>query len=59
MRRALLPPPADPEAAKFEQKLVEKLKYARDVLQSIKMAQGNAGKESISPDEIASTADIQ
>jgi cell cycle serine/threonine-protein kinase CDC5/MSD2 len=39
MRRALLPPPSDPEAAKFEQKLIDKLKYARDVLHSIINAQ--------------------
>jgi len=52
MRRALLPAPADPETAKFEQKLVEKLKFAKDVLYSIKHAQENGGKSSTAPEEL-------
>ncbi|KAF7968335.1 hypothetical protein HWV62_30957 [Athelia sp. TMB] len=38
MAQALQPPVADPEQAKFNQKLVEKLKYCKEVLASIRTA---------------------
>ncbi|KAI0266184.1 Pkinase-domain-containing protein [Gloeopeniophorella convolvens] len=43
MARALLPPSADPEQAKFAQRLVDKLKYCKEVLLSIRNASASAG----------------
>jgi cell cycle serine/threonine-protein kinase CDC5/MSD2 len=45
MRDALNPPVADPEQAKFNQKLVDKLKYCKEVLASIRNASANQGSE--------------
>ncbi len=42
MARALLPPPSDPEEAKFTQRLVDKLKYCKEVLLSIRNASASA-----------------
>ncbi len=38
MARALLPPSTDPEQAKFAQRLLDKLKYCKEVLLSIRNA---------------------
>jgi cell cycle serine/threonine-protein kinase CDC5/MSD2 len=38
MARALLPPSTDPEQAKFVQRLLDKLKYCKEVLLSIRNA---------------------
>lgn len=45
MAQALQPPVADPEQAKFNQKLVEKLKYCKEVLASIRNASAQGGLE--------------
>ncbi|KIJ59921.1 hypothetical protein HYDPIDRAFT_177620 [Hydnomerulius pinastri MD-312] len=46
MAQALLPPVSDPEEAKFNQRLVDKLKYCKEVLMSIRNASANqAGEE--------------
>ena len=39
MLRSLSAPPVDPEVARYESKLLEKLKYAKEVLHTIKVAQ--------------------
>jgi cell cycle serine/threonine-protein kinase CDC5/MSD2 len=60
MAQALKPPVADPEQAKFNQKLIDKLKYCKEVLASIQTASaaqmtedenanGNLGVESAIP----------
>lgn len=41
MAQALQPPVADPEQAKFQQRLVDKLKYCKEVLASIRNASAN------------------
>lgn len=41
MAQALQPPVADPEQAKFQQRLVDKLKYCKEVLTSIRNASAN------------------
>ncbi|KAH0826735.1 hypothetical protein J3R83DRAFT_5140 [Lanmaoa asiatica] len=43
MALALQPPLADPEQAKFQQRLVDKLKYCKEVLTSIRNASASAG----------------
>jgi hypothetical protein len=45
MAQALNPPVADPEKAKFNQKLVDKLKYCKEVLASIRNASANQGSD--------------
>lgn len=45
MAQALRPPVADPEQAKFNQKLVDKLKYCKEVLTSIRNASTTQGVE--------------
>jgi cell cycle serine/threonine-protein kinase CDC5/MSD2 len=45
MAQALKPPVADPEQAKFNQKLVDKLKYCKEVLASIRNASANQASE--------------
>ena len=42
MARALLPPSSDPEQAKFAQRLLDKLKYCKEVLLSIRNASAGA-----------------
>jgi hypothetical protein len=42
MARALLPPSTDPEQAKFAQRLLDKLKYCKEVLLSIRNASAGA-----------------
>jgi cell cycle serine/threonine-protein kinase CDC5/MSD2 len=42
---SLAPPSSDPDQAKFDQRLVDKLKYCRDVLVSIKNASEDQGAE--------------
>jgi len=42
MARALLPPSTDPEQAKFAQRLLDKLKYCKEVLLSIRNASASA-----------------
>jgi len=41
MAQALQPPVADPDQAKFNQRLVDKLKYCKEVLMSIRNASAN------------------
>jgi hypothetical protein len=41
MTLSLQPPVADPEQAKFNQRLVDKLKYCKEVLTSIRNASAN------------------
>jgi len=43
MARALLPPSTDPEQAKFAQRLLDKLKYCKEVLLSIRNASAGSG----------------
>jgi cell cycle serine/threonine-protein kinase CDC5/MSD2 len=43
MARALLPPSTDPEQAKFAQRLLDKLKYCKEVLLSIRNASAGTG----------------
>lgn len=43
MARALLPPPTDREQAKFAQRLLDKLKYCKEVLLSIRNASAGIG----------------
>ena len=43
MARALLPPSTDAEQAKFAQRLLDKLKYCKEVLLSIRNASAGAG----------------
>jgi hypothetical protein len=43
MARALLPPSTDPEQAKFAQRLLDKLKYCKEVLLSIRNASAGLG----------------
>ena len=43
MARALLPPSTDPEQAKFAQRLLDKLKYCKEVLLSIRNASVGVG----------------
>ena len=45
MAQALNPPIADPDQAKFNQKLVDKLKYCKEVLASIRNASANQGSD--------------
>ena len=45
MAQALKPPVADPDQAKFNQKLVDKLKYCKEVLSSIRNASANQASE--------------
>ena len=45
MAQALRGPVADPEQAKFNQKLIDKLKYCKEVLASIKNASANQGSD--------------
>jgi cell cycle serine/threonine-protein kinase CDC5/MSD2 len=45
MAQALKPPVADPDQAKFNQKLVDKLKYCKEVLASIRNASANQASE--------------
>lgn len=45
MAQALQPPVADPDQARFNQKLVEKLKYCKEVLASIHNASANQTPE--------------
>jgi hypothetical protein len=45
MAQALNPPVADPDQAKFNQKLVDKLKYCKEVLASIRNASANQGSD--------------
>lgn len=45
MAQALQPPVADPEQAKFNQKLVDKLKYCKEVLASIRNASTTQASE--------------
>lgn len=57
MARALLPPSSDPEQAKFAQRLLDKLKYCKEVLLSIRNASAGArdggntegGRDSVKP----------
>ena len=42
MARALLPPPSDPEQAKLAQRLLDKLRYCKEVLLSIRNASASA-----------------
>ena len=42
MARALLPPSSDPEQAKLAQRLLDKLKYCKEVLLSIRNASSSA-----------------
>ena len=46
MARALRPPVADPDEAKFNQRLVDKLKYCKEVLVSIRNASQGQGAAS-------------
>lgn len=41
MAQALLPPVTDADQAKFNQRLVDKLKYCKEVLMSIRNASAN------------------
>jgi hypothetical protein len=43
MARALLPPSTDREQAKFAQRLLDKLKYCKEVLLSIRNASAGIG----------------
>lgn len=43
MARALLPPSTEPEQAKFAQRLLDKLKYCKEVLLSIRNASVGLG----------------
>jgi hypothetical protein len=43
MARALLPPSTDPEQAKFARRLLDKLKYCKEVLLSIRNASAGVG----------------
>ncbi|KAI0641308.1 Pkinase-domain-containing protein [Trametes meyenii] len=54
MAQALRPPPADPDQAKFQQRLVDKLKYCKEVLISIRTASANANSAGDESDEQAS-----
>ena len=45
MARALRPPVADPDEAKFNQRLVDKLKYCKEVLVSIRAAASQQAAE--------------
>ena len=47
MARALLPPPLDPEQAKFVQHLLDKHKYCKEVLLSIHNASAGARNSGI------------
>ena len=49
MVQALKPPVADPDQAKFNQKLLDKLKYCKEVLVSIRNASANQGSEDGNP----------
>lgn len=52
MARALLPPSTDPEQAKFAQRLLDKLKYCKEVLLSIRNASaGPSGSGSVNTTE--------
>jgi cell cycle serine/threonine-protein kinase CDC5/MSD2 len=52
MARALLPPSTDPEQAKFAQRLLDKLKYCKEVLLSIRNAStGASASGSATPSE--------
>ncbi len=42
MARALIPPSSDPEQAKFAQRLLDKLRYCKEVLLSIRSASASA-----------------
>ena len=42
MARALLPPSSDPEQAKLAQRLLDKLKYCKEVLLSIRNASSSS-----------------
>jgi cell cycle serine/threonine-protein kinase CDC5/MSD2 len=52
MARALLPPSTEPEQAKFAQRLLDKLKYCKEVLLSIRNASaGASGSGSVTSSE--------
>ncbi|KAH7929999.1 Pkinase-domain-containing protein [Leucogyrophana mollusca] len=53
MAQALKPPVADPDQAKFNQRLVDKLKYCKEVLTSIKNASATQGSSVAGSDEDA------
>lgn len=54
MSQALRPPVADPEQAKFNQRLLDKLKYCKEVLVSIRNASGGQSVgASVDPDGFA------
>ena len=46
MARALLPPSSDPEQAKLAQRLLDKLRYCKEVLLSIRNASASASASS-------------
>lgn len=48
MAQALRPPVADPEQAKFNQRLLDKIKYCKEVLVSIRNASSSAPASSTS-----------
>ena len=52
MTQALQPPLADAEQAKFHQRLVDKLKYCKEVLTSIRNASASAGVGTGEEDEV-------
>jgi hypothetical protein len=45
MKRSLLPPPEDADAAKLQKRLVDKLRYAKEVLYGLKALQDPAEGE--------------
>ncbi|KAH7913089.1 kinase-like domain-containing protein [Hygrophoropsis aurantiaca] len=55
MAQALRPPVSDPEQAKFNQRLIDKIKYCKEVLVSIKNASGTQGSSLAGSDEDAGT----
>ncbi|KAG9309983.1 hypothetical protein JVU11DRAFT_10017 [Chiua virens] len=56
MTQALSPPSADPEQAKFHQRLLDKLKYCKEVLTSIRNASAGLGEEAGTKDGVSSKA---
>ena len=49
MAQALLPPSSDPEQAKLAQRLLDKLKYCKEVLLSIRSASASASENGGGP----------
>jgi hypothetical protein len=59
MAASLRAPPKDPEQAKFQSKLLDKLKYCRDVLLSIKSASENQTEKAVTTQPTADRASLR